>query len=158
MTDPTYFIVKTVPALCLNPNRSRKSHWSELASAISHLRVSTCVDVRNQGFPNKLVGYVDVYLCLWWAAANRKLKDVSNLAHMTKPIFDGMQDAGLVDDDSQFYPVRIEQYVLTKAQRSHYPHGCVIIGVTPGHERETITPIDRDGFVTQAWLDGIPRE
>ncbi len=157
MTDPTYFIVKTVPALCLNPNRSRKSHWSELASAISHLRVSTCVDVRNQGFPNKLVGYVDVYLCICWAAANRKLKDVSNLAHMTKPIFDGMQDAGLVDDDSQFYPVRIEQYVMTKAERSHYPHGCIVIGVTPGHERRTIPPVDREGYVTQAWLDGIPR-
>ena len=69
-----------------------------------------------------------------------------------------LADASLVDNDDQFYGARVEQYCLTKAQRSHYPHGCVIIGVTPGHERETITPIDRDGFVTQAWLDGIPRE
>jgi len=158
LTDPVYFIVKTVPALCLNPNRSRKAHWAELASAISFLRLSTCTDVRNQGFPKKLVGHVDVYICFCWPASNRRLRDSTNLHHYCKPIYDGLADAGLVDNDDQFYGARVEQYVLTKAQRSHYPHGCVIIGVTPGHERETITPIDRDGFVTQAWLDGIPRE
>jgi len=31
LSDPVYFIVRTVPALCLNPNRSRKAHWAELA-------------------------------------------------------------------------------------------------------------------------------
>jgi Holliday junction resolvase RusA-like endonuclease len=157
VVDPVYFVVKAVPALCLNPNRSRKAHWSELASAIAHLRQSTCYDVMSQGFPAKLIGYVDVYICLCWPAANRKLRDVSNLAHMTKPIFDGMADAGLVDDDDQFYPARIEQFVMTKLERAHYPHGATVIAVTPGEPRATIPPIDRNGHVTQAWLDGIPR-
>lgn len=147
--------------MVLNPNRYRKTPWEELAEATRVLRYQTYFDVHRSGFPGYFfdMPVVEVFACICWTNANRAHTDEINLPHLlTKPMFDGMQDAKLVRDDSQFRLMRVEQYVLTKAQRSHYPHGCVIIGVTPGHERETITPIDRDGFVTQAWLDGIPRE
>lgn len=157
MIEPVYFIVKTVPQLCLNPNRSRKAHWGALASAIAELRQNTCWDIREQGFPRKLIGPLDAWACICWPSANRKLTDSHNAAIMLKAAWDGLQDAGLYDDDKQLTVMRVEQYVLTKAERAHYPRGCIVIAVAPGENRDTIPPLDRDGYVSQAWLDGIPR-
>lgn len=157
MNDPIYFIVKAVPALCLNPNRSRKAHWGELAEAVRALRWSTNCDIRDWGRPRTMLGPVDVWMCICWPSAKRKLLDEVNLAHMTKPVFDGMQDAGIVENDSQFHLVDISQFVMTKVERAHYPNGCIVIAVRPGKERVAVAPIDKHGHVTQAWLDGIPR-
>lgn len=155
MNDPVYFIVRAVPALCLNPNRSRKAHWGALSSAIASLRQTTCYDVYAQGFPAKLIGPLDAWACICWPAANRKLTDSHNAAIMLKACWDGLQDAGLYDDDKQLTVMRVEQYVLTKAERAHYRDGCIVIAVQPGENRDVIPPLDKYGNVSQLWLDGI---
>lgn len=157
MDEPVYFIVKSVPDLCLNPNRSRRAHWAALANAIASLRQSTCYDVHEQGFPRKLIGPLDAWACICWPAANRRLTDGHNATMMLKPVWDGLQDAGLYDDDKQLTVIRVEQYVLTKSERAHYPRGCIVLAAMPGQNREVIPPLDKYGNVSQPWLDGIPR-
>lgn len=157
MSEPVYFIVKAVPALCLNPNRSRSHHWTDLSRAIAALRESACWDIREMGRPRTFEGPVDVWACICWPSRKRLLKDTHNCFVMLKPVWDGMTDAGVWLDDDQVTVRGVEQFVMTKIERLHYPNGCIVVAVQKGVKPVTVAPIDKHGHVTQAWLDGIPR-
>lgn len=155
MIELQHFIIETVPSWELNPNRQRSQHWAVLAAKVKLLHDRTYYDVRQHGFW-PLEGPVDAWATVCWASKQRVVTDQDNLRSMLKGMWDGFTEAGVWVDDSELTVVHVDQWVMEKAAKSFHRDGCIVVAIKPGEARECIPPLQRDGSVSQLWLDGIP--
>lgn len=114
----------------LSPNRRKKwdkiNATTELRNAIRMTTMSLLNSRAIARKPNDVLylGDVRVKATVYWGP-HRKYWDNTNVMIALKPVFDGLEDAGVLLNDRQIKKLEVDQ------RRSPHRHGNLVIEVTP---------------------------
>jgi crossover junction endodeoxyribonuclease RusA len=92
-----------LPPDCLHPNA--RVHWAQRAKATKQCRELACLMAR-QVRPKKPFKAANYRLTFWLA----RKRDYDGLQSFCKAYVDGLQDGGIIENDSEFRPAGIVRY------------------------------------------------
>lgn len=99
-------ITLSIPDRVLSPNA--RAHWAVKARATRETRGAAyyraMAAMREQGMKPPMWETAEAHVTFYWPTAHRRDRD--NAQRRMKPVWDGLQDAGVVEDDAGFihYP------------------------------------------------------
>lgn len=101
-------VVVSIPDPILSPNA--RPHWAAKNGAKQHARAEAMLMARKAIGRGKAPKWKRADVRIVWYAATRHKMDGDNALARCKATFDGLADAGVVDDDRGFvyYPIRFE--------------------------------------------------
>lgn len=92
-----------LPPDCLHPNS--RPHWAQKAKATKACREMACIVGRTKRPPKPFMR-ADYRLTFWL----KRKRDYDGLISFCKAYLDGLQDAGIIANDSEFRPAGIERF------------------------------------------------
>lgn len=133
MSRSIRIVVGECPENSLLPNQRRKNHWRITASASANLRKSAQWEAATQKPQDwDAAKYYTAVVTVQWPRTRyppRKLAiptmpDLDGVLNACKPIIDGLEDAGVIEDDKYAQEYTVRQCLVDD------PNGSVIIDVT----------------------------
>lgn len=80
-------------------NLNQRQHWAAKGTTTRRLRALAARQAKLQGIP-----HLDhLHTRLVWIPPDRRRRDEDNIVATAKPLWDGLVDAGVVDDDTSVY-------------------------------------------------------
>lgn len=107
MNTESIKITLRLPGTVLSPNAPRGTHWAVRRDAIRAYRGLACAEAMAIGNRNRWKSAEQ--RATFYFTANRN-RDGDNFLARLKPVWDGLQDAGVLDNDSGLvhHPVKFE--------------------------------------------------
>ncbi len=93
----------------LSPNRARRLHWGMRSRAAKAVRTESYISVRaampKQGFLTSAPQWKKAIVRLTFYFTLQRNRDADNLIAQAKPVFDGLEDAGVIENDRGLTPL-----------------------------------------------------
>lgn len=93
------------PPLTLN----QRGHWAKYNGPRADLRQLGLLLARQQRIPH----LTHIHTRLAWRPPDNRRRDEDNIILTAKPLWDGLVDAGVVDDDTSVYMTKYMPMILT---------------------------------------------